>query len=371
VSVLLALTWSACTGGSESESAVETPLGRGWIAAVVREPGSFEKAMSGGREGWVALHRNDWPAAAAAGGTAAPRALDQLARFEDRLDGLSRWTWAELQAEWAARGSMPADSLFSRVAELAAKGLPAEGGVPPLAERMALHRGIRDGGRTVDELRPALAQPLVREAIEGGERTFYDPMVYGTLAMWYRRQRGNEPLAEAALFSASLTGAPTVAADLEALGLHADFPTDDVDGCRQLVRDLDAQLDPWRLRLANEADADGRALLGDLRLVETTRARLLVELSLSATDQGHAQCALAWAELARDHQDPRAVGPVNSPHLFVALAAANLGSGRTREALDALQVLVTAYPEVVGLDDTAGALAVIESIDRRGDSREN
>ena len=57
--------------------------------------------------------------------------------------------------------------------------------------------------------------------------------------------------------------------------------------------------------------------------------------------------------------------------LFAVLATANLQTGHTREALDALQVLVGPWPEVTGLDELVGDLAVLEGIHRSGDSREN
>jgi len=62
---------------------------------------------------------------------------------------------------------------------------------------------------------------------------------------------------------------------------------------------------------------------------------------------------------------------LNPPTLFAVSAAANLRTGRTREALDALEVLVGAYPEIKGLDETVGDLAVLQGLDRAGDSREN
>ena len=37
-----------------------------------------------GRDGWVALHRNDWLSASSAGGVPSRRALEQLATFPDR-----------------------------------------------------------------------------------------------------------------------------------------------------------------------------------------------------------------------------------------------------------------------------------------------
>ena len=137
-----------------------------------------------------------------------------------------------------------------------------------------------------------------------------------------------------------------------------------------LFRSLDAELDAWRVSAAAGASADGRALLDDLRLVDGARARALVDLAVSALDAGRPACALAYGQLALDHESPRAVGPVNSPTLFAVVASAHLRVGRTREALDALDVLDDQWPELAGLDDTLGTLVVLEGLDRRGDSRE-
>jgi len=45
--------------------------------------------------------------------------------------------------------------------------------------------------------------------------------------------------------------------------------------------------------------------------------------------------------------------------------------GRTREALDVLVLLEGGYPEVAPLKELVGDLAVLQGLDRQGDSKEN
>ena len=163
---------------------------------------------------------------------------------------------------------------------------------------------------------------------------------------------------------------PGMAAGLARLGL-TDPGKDDVDACRDLARALDRQLDSWQTVLDASAPEDGKALVHDLRLVAGLRSRVLVLWGVEALRADRPRCAGAWAELALDHEHPREITPVNPPTLFAVAAAANLRTGRTREALDALEVLTTAYPQIHGLDETVGDLAVLQGLDRNGVSREN
>ena len=70
-----------------------TLLEQGWIATVVRDPAAFSTLIEDDRAGWVALHRNDWLGAEAAGGAAAPRARAELATFHGVLASLSEQVW--------------------------------------------------------------------------------------------------------------------------------------------------------------------------------------------------------------------------------------------------------------------------------------
>lgn len=403
--ILLAL---GCTGPAAPDP-VAAPLASSWITTVVREPGRFTAVVDAGgaREGWIALHRNDLAAAQAAGGVPAARAAEELSRFHEVLARASDQAWLGVGARWESLGGPPPDSALPLLVWAAAVEARDEGsaarwrgvaearpgavgalasrwtsplsppeGADPLLERARLHAGARDAGAEPSSLREAGERPLLveRPPAGGAERTLWDPWLHHTLtALWASRATaapGADPLA-GSLFSASLTGSEPLPAQLTALGLTVPGGADEPERCRELVRGLDAILDPWAGQLAAEAGEDGKALLNDLRLVPVTRARVLVQLGVDALAERRPACALAYAELARDHQDGRALTPVNSPTLFAVLATANLQTGHTREALDALQVLVGPWPEVTGLDELVGDLAVLEGIHRSGDSREN
>lgn len=406
--ILLAL---GCTGPAAPDP-VAAPLASSWITTVVREPQRFTAVVDadGAREGWVALHRNDLAAASAAGGRPGARAAEELGRFHEVLARASDQAWLSVGARWESLGGPPADSALPllvwaaaeeardeasarRWRELAQARPGAVGslasrwtsplsppeGADPLLERARRHAQAREAGAEPGLFREAGERPLVVErpaAAEGRpavERSLWDPWLHHTLTqLWASRATAApaDALADA-LFSASLTGAEPLPTQLAALGLTVPQGPDEPERCRELVRGLDAILDPWAGQLAAEATDDGKALLNDLRLVPVTRARLLTRLGVDALAERRPACALAYAELARDHQDGRALTPVNSPTLFAVLATANLQTGHTREALDALQVLVGPWPEVTGLDELVGDLAVLEGIHRSGDSREN
>ena len=67
----------------------------------------------------------------------------------------------------------------------------------------------------------------------------------------------------------------------------------------------------------------------------------------------------------------RDVGAANAPALYVLLAEARLKTGRTRQALDALEPLTARVPTVASAKELVGDLAVLESMGRVGDSKEN
>jgi hypothetical protein len=233
---------------------------------------------------------------------------------------------------------------------------------------MALHRAIREGSGDLATFRSVASQPLVVEPVENSSRELYDPLVYATLRLAMERVPTSDLGGlSALLFSGSLDGA-SEADTLAALG--GTLPsTDDATACRDTVRALDTRLDAWQQQLSG-VQGDGRALLSDLRLIDGFRARLLVDLAANVVEDRPA-CALALSSLAMDHEHGRQVGPVNSPMLYAVTASAWLRQGHVREAMDALQVLVPDYPEVVAVDETIGDLAVLDGMGRIGDSREH
>lgn len=363
----------ACTGDEREPPGGTTPIEGSWMAELVAAPASFSERIGASREGWIALHRNDWPAAAAAGGDPQARGEREIARFYAVLAAMDAEVWSRMGREWTARGTLAPASLLPWLigAALADAGRDDEAAfwpagdaaVPSVAERKRLHDRVRAGAAELTSLQASASASMFSEPVEGGVRELADPWVLRTHArLAGQRADANTPL-DKALFSADL-GAP-----LRLPAAVAD-PTSDADACRGTVRELDAGLDTWRTSASASAPPEGRQLLDDLRLVEGARARALVELAITALDSGRPACALALSHLAIDHESPRAIGPINSPTLFAALASAELRVGHTREALDAIEVLVAPWPETRGLDETLSTLVVLEGLDRRGDSRE-
>lgn len=410
---MLLLTLWACTGAPERAGPEPSEgLDTSWIATIVRDPAAFTTTVdAGGREGWAAVHRNDWPAAVASGGVPGRRAEQELAVLHTTLARVHRRALTEFGEVWEARGGVPADSALPLVISAAGRDGAdpavadrwleaarrstnpavvslaalwadplATTGAGPLADRARAHAAARADPARAAALRDAGRQPLHREPAASGERLFWDPWLHTTLALTHRARGEGGPLLglESWLFTATLqgvgpkgTGVVGLDGQLSELGIALPAGADDAEACREVARALDAQLDAWITALAAGAGDEGRALLTDLRLVPGTRARVLVSLGLSAIEAGQPRCALAYGDLALDHESPRAIGPTNPPTLFALLAEANLSTGRTREALDALEVLSSAYPEVAGLDETVGDLSVLVGMSRSGDSREN
>ncbi len=382
----------ACGGEADVVTAPPSPLDATWVATLVRAPERFDALMGPAdgpdRAGWIALHKNAWPAAVAGTGAPGKRAAAELAVLHGVLADVSNDAWRSLGTTWELRGTLPTDSALPALVALAAKDAGdnvawarwskvATRQDPLVAARVTQHDGLRSAtatGDTVVTAQSLAAVPLVEEPLADTRRTLWDPMVHLTLAQAYGHMLTTgyptDPSA-ASVFSGRVDpedGSPR--ASLAKLGLT--MPTeDDTEACREVVRAFDRQLDPWKVQLTATAPEAGQALLSDLRLAEGLRSRALVDWGVDALGAGRPRCALAFTEMALDHEHPREITPLNPPTLFAVSAAANLRTGRTREALDALEVLVGAYPELKGLDETVGDLAVLQGLDRAGDSREN
>jgi hypothetical protein len=366
-------------------------LGTSWVSELVSRPESFAARTDAARDGWIALHRNDWPTAASLGGDPAARAHAELARFWAVLAGTNASAWARLGERWRGRGLDPSSLLLPLAVAVDndAWGVAPDPATLPerVLERLALHGEVRAGTRPPSDLLALIAAPLLVESGAQGERRIPDPWVAHTLTLVEQHSSSAQPPSDTLLFSGFLADPDTAGGSGMALPAPAPpaAPAEDADAahsadlawqvadadlCRGQVRSLDAELDAWKAGLASSASEDGRRLLAELRLVEGARSRALVDLSVAALNARRAGCALALAQLALDHESPRDIGPLNSPTLFAVLANAQLILGRSREALDALEVLVDSYPAVTSIDETIGTLVVLEGLDRRGDSRE-
>ncbi len=271
----------------------------------------------------------------------------------------------------------------------------------PFGRRLELHRQVRDGA--VEALTKAALRPMASVEEPKFTREYWDPCVWSTLSQHWLdttgRSLGGTNWRSITRWSQKTVGlegrlfAPWLGSeDLEAdLALNFDEPTvvgarsprlrklgvgtdafaaDEPEDAREEVRNLDAGLDSWSRKLRDQAGPDGVALLDDLQLVARFRQEWLVTRARAALDNKRPRMALTYLELARDSAE-KGVGPTNSPALFALFAQSQLRLGHTREALDALYVLTDAYPEAFGLKEVVSDLAVLQGLDRQGDSKEN
>lgn len=397
---LALLFLAACSSPPPDSDLPKGVLDNGWVATIVRDPTRFAAVVSPERrEVWATFHRNDW---SHVGEGASRRAAIEISRFHTVLSMASDQAWLGLARRWEAQPALPKGSLLPVFLWLAAADAgeqalaaawrqragslappdwteplaPPAGATGPLADRARVHATLRGGDLgPLGALLDGGTGPVVREEEAGTVRELWDPWIHHTLAtVWAQRAKGlpEGTGLENVLFSDRLGGeGGAVDTDLSALGIALPAGPDDAEACRDVARALDAQLDGWETQLGDAAGDDGKALLHDLALIPATRSRALVTLAVEALQAQRPGCALAYAELARDHERGREITPLNSPTLYAVLATASLRTGHTREALDALAVLTPAWPDVTGLSETVGDLAVLEGIHRRGDSREN
>lgn len=427
----VACTGPTQPGASDVDGGETWPHPEGaWVTEVTRDPASFATLMEAtGREGWIALHANRLEEAAQAFPGDDPRTVRSRARaqwslgvLQDDLARLTGVTAQELFTTWEKRGSVPEDSAAPAIAVLAelcyggdaatwdpervaqawdavSVQLGPEADAPWLA-RAELHAQAHQG-----DLAPLVAvatQPLVVEDAEGFQRTFPDPCLHRTLSdVWLQRAASSlggtdwhaasawatpEAGVESRLFAPWLTPEDLSAnlkvashpgdvganlPSLASLGVDWKTPTeDDFQLAREEVRELDAALEQWKRALSRQATPEGKELLLDLSMTERFRQEFLTARARAAIRQGRHRTALSILELTRD-VSASGVGPTNSPSLLALFAEAQLRLGHTREALDTLQVLSEAHPEVTGLKELAGDLAVLQGLDRQGDSKEN
>ncbi len=275
-----------------------------------------------------------------------------------------------------------------------------EGELPAntLLARLHLHAQARRGEGLDQVLTERAQDPLFTETDGELSREFYDPQLHGTLAIYHAATAGDSPpdglagvlfsscastdslaefyhqlraLAVSATPDIEVTAGCAYDPSWQSLGLVAlASDTDDAEATRDMARGLQAGVDAWKAGLAENASADSMALLTELQLLDQAHSRILLSVAHHAMNTDRPRQAQALALLARDMSSPGRLSPRNPPSLFAILAESSLRTGHTREALDALEVLAEQLPEVHGLDETVGNLAVLETLGRRGDSKE-
>ena len=389
--VLLALALVGC--GGEDPLAQETvPLSEGlkdnWVSHSVGQPNNFSSVIGPERSHWVALHSGEYKSILEDEGASELvqfRAHSELAAFYHRLARISRFAWTSMGETWANKKGLNISTELHAFPQLALHS----GWVEPPQDLAPLGASLQARadetlGLEIDALIAHARKPT--HLSEDGRVKVYDPLVFQALASAHRANLGQTPdrALGAVLFSACPEGpVPIDSSDSphgytcldQGLFSALSLPTtlgegDEAQVARELARDLDSKVDQWRVSLTEKARPDGKALLEDLNLVDIYRSRSLLALAEVSLDRDRPRQALALAQMSQDMSKPREISPLNPPLLFAILAEAQTRTGHTREALDYLEVLARAFPEVNGLDETVGDLAVLQGINRQGDSKE-
>lgn len=423
----LAALLAGCTGEPAAsppsqEPAPQAPGELGWVTSMVGEPARFEQLMTDtSRDGWIALHGHDYLAAARAfSNSTHPQAVVGAQRawlaehtLHQDLQRLTTHASHALFDGWTARSTPPAAAATVHALALRCGGQPVpptavsdwdalsgEGPLSPailshappaFAERMAHHQAALSGDP--EPLRSAATAPMLTTQDGDISRRWFDPCVHHSLARAATDALGDDPATTlrgwtdpaASLFApwldpadltAQLSAAPenlgAASTRIEAaLGLPAlASSSDDADQERAQIRALDARLNALRADLLDDASADAAALIEQIGVIDRLRTEVLVARARRDLRAGRPNRALAALSLARD-VTTRTISPSNSPSLLALLAEANLRTGRAREALDALQALTAERPEATGAREIVSDLAVLQGLDRRGDSKEH
>lgn len=391
-----------------SRPAPTSAVPAGWIDEIVLQPEQFSTLVDGeSREGWIALHKGALPGALAPlpAGSARPRVALELSLAHGYLGEMMVGVWLDLAELWAKKSTIPAGSALPMVAalaalavsdtalantwldrgqpyadpqvatvasELRAGGLAGVTDATPLGACLRAHQEARSSGDlgALDRACPGLldgGRPLLQE----GERALYDPLLYGTIAQ--ARALEAAPMQGARGLDRRLFSGEWAADDRQVPPAWAPpLPSlADPDVVHPWIQQLDAQLDGWEAALRDRAPDEGLALLDELALRQVYRTQLLTLLARRALDEGSPRAAQLLTLSAADLTSDRSLSPRNPPMLYAIRANATWRQGDARAALDALATLHNAWPELRGLVETTGDLAILQTLDRQGDSKEN
>ncbi len=389
VPALALLFFSGC---SETHSTPNMPLDTSsWLAEAIITPSAFEALTSANRDGWVALHASDLNTAV---GTFPSDSTGQyrarLARqtvYADLAAMTDLAIWRTLQV-WQTRGLPTDDGILGvvplwrrcggpqRLPSTLTDGatIPFDGTLIPTwaNDRVAAY------GADVEALRELVAVPVMQSET----RIIRDPCGYAFLLASDDPAALIETLSEAQGLASRFLSAMPTADDLAHQSASTALPgimgatspslppfeATDLPSLHASVQALDTVIEEERLRIVQQAPLDGVSLLSELSLAERLRQEVLVARSRTLMDE-YPALAGALADIAWDATD-RAIGPRNTAGAASARARALLQQGRTREALDALEPLLTAMPESAGAREWVADLSVLESLDRAADSKE-
>ena len=312
---------------------------------------------------------------------------------------------AEAARRWLSEGGPYTDPDVAALATQLAGGLEGVNGTGRLGAIVKAELDARaSGDRALTPPADLDGAPFVSEPTATGSLNFQRPMTHRTAAI-IATKAANTALG-ATVIGAALAP-PTGEAPLSALLFSPWWSTDDAradlaldpslhtpgsagpgwlglgpvgagaaqdsaDIARARVTELDGRLNAWRE--AREADLGPEALelVQNLQLVPVYRAQLLLGWARAALLANRPLEAEVYARMGQDLERLREIGPTNPPGLYVVLAEALVRNHRAREALDALQPLAARDPALlVDITETLGDLAVLESMGRLGDSKEN
>ena len=379
----------ACTGEPTAPQAGSAPVAATWISELAAEPSGFGTLMEAEpREAWVALHANQLHAAYTGfASTTSPgkhRTAALLGRLNASLNRTQRLTNDKISKLRTERSIEPSAGLNQYTAMSACTADAFKVEVDGWSERVALISGT-----DAEALTAALVTPVIVEQAEGFERTFYDPCAYGGLArIWSGRgpsvgqiklplpEVGESAPLNQMLFSPYLTRADSVTDPIDTAPGAELLSLRPITGkaTRQTAREQARALAEGVRTLGEASSASGSpegiALLDELRILERFQHDWLTLRAEQWILAGQIEPAHAMLEQTIDVAQP-GVGPHNSPLTLALLAETHLATGHTREALDALQRLSEAHPEVKGLQERVGDLAVLEGLGRHGDSKED
>lgn len=379
-------------GCSEAPTAPDTPPDTSsWLAEAILTPSAFEALTASNRDGWVALHASDLNTAItafASDSTGQVRArLARQAVYADLAAMTDLAVWRTLHV-WESRG-LPADDGIlgvaplwrrcggpQRLPEALTEGapLPFDGTAVPdwASDRIAAYGG------DAEALRSVVHTPVMQNET----RIIRDPCGYAFLLAGDDPATLIQSLSQAEGLASRFLSATPTAEDLTDQSARTALPgrmgasspslptftVTDLPSLHTSVQDLDTAIEEERRRIVLQAPLDGVSLLSELALSERLRQEVLIARSRTLMNDSPA-LAGALAEIAWDATD-RAVGPRNTAGAASTRARALLQQGRTREALDALEPLLTVMPESAGAREWVADLAVLEGLDRTGDSKE-
>ena len=356
------------------------PLSGTWVEEVSQHPERFETLMqASGKSGWTHLFSHEYRQAYTAFHTSTPegrigraRAAMEMARVYNDLAEIQRWVVQKYYSSMEKNPrttSGPNDQAFriqAETCEQKASQVDATTDEKALIEQAML--------------------PVMEDTSESGIlRAWYEPCLYVSLRkIWLERAQrvsvqtelSASPTAELALaiFSSRIgSGSGETQLALErtpedALRRYGLLPAPKpASPLASHLRDVTDSITRDGTILHTQAPELGRILLDDLALVNRFRQDLFLQFARTTQDTEQRTAILRHLSQSATAASPGA----GVPGELSLTTKAQIKNGRTRESLDTLNRLHTDFPETLSLQEWIGDLAILESLDRYGDSKEN